>query len=492
MRLHYNNGFTLIEVLIVSTIIVIATSVTTVTYLNVQKDSRDTKKLASATSLAESLERFFERNGEYPPVASVTDPNAVTVKQMLDVPTLNSLLHPNAPSGSSVNVWKTGTTSTTNQFTYTPNTDTSDSCRTLSSSTDACMDYKIQFYKEKTGTVETIYSRYKAVVATTPPPAAPITPIVSQPDMPTITATLSGSNAVGTRSNVSCTSPATAQYAFRSRSNDGAWSTYTAWNGTTASTSVPANQGGKYDFQVKARCIDGATSSSEAISSEAVYIRPVTTPAAPTVAQATTSTTTTFSVSAVTCATGTTAEVQYKLATDWGYVGDWTMPRPSTDTHIINTESEGYEYSEEAQVRCKSNYATSAWSASGTTSYIRPVTTPGGAPSYTVVMSAGATDLVWTVIKPACHSSVVPGLYYNYYVGNGWTYNGASGWTGWRHVIVTNGGSVNIRIFPTGSAQFTAGGTAAVATEWYCINQTTGRKSSIGPRVQTPLYTYNP
>ncbi len=277
--MHKKYGFTIIELLVVIVVIGIIGTVVTLSYTNIQKQSRDSRKLASATSIAESLERYFELNGEYPTVAAVTNPNAAVVKQTLSVATINSLLSPNAPAGSNTNAWRTGTTTVSNPLTYSPNTDTSSNCLTGSTVTDACADYKLQYYKEETDTVETIYSRNRAIAATTPTP--PPAPTVTPPSTPTITAALSGSNAVGTRSDATCPVGTSTQYAFRSRTNDGRWSSYSAWSASTNSTSLAAAQGSKYGFQVKAKCLEGDYSSVEVASTEATYIRPISTPAAP-------------------------------------------------------------------------------------------------------------------------------------------------------------------------------------------------------------------
>jgi prepilin-type N-terminal cleavage/methylation domain-containing protein len=489
MKMRSRSGFTLIEIVVVITALGIIASVLTVNYLNIQKHSRDSKRIASAIIVSESLEKYYSQNGEYPSVATVTNPDAALVKQALSIPTINSLLGPSAQAGSNLNAWKSGTASASNHLTYAPNTDNSASCLTGSTAADSCIDYKLQYYKEETETIETIISRDKAAAA----PAAPTAPTITAPTAPTITAALSGSNAVGTRSDTSCRVGAQLLYAFHWRMNDGAWSNYTTWDSTTTSISTPVAQGVKYGFQVKAKCVEGDYSSAEAISGEATYTHPITTPAAPIVNQSTAGTTTTFSVNTITCPAGTTAQVQYHLTTDWGYNGAWTAPLTNSGTHIINTANQGYEYIDEAQARCTNSFDTSSWSASGTSSYISPVTPPGGASNYVATMNAGATQLTWSFTRPTCHASVTPAINWNIYVDNGWTINGLSGWTGWRNAIVTNTNMTQtVTLTPTSSPTFSSGGRSALTTEWYCINQTTSRQSTIGPRVQSATYTYTP
>ncbi len=423
------NGFTIVELVVATAVIVIIATITTLTYTNVQKDSRDSKKLASATSLAESLERYFERNGEYPTVATVTNPNATTVKQTLDVTTLSTLLGPTAAAGSNVNVWKTGNATSSNQFTYSPNTDNSDSCKTLSTAADACIDYKIQYYKEKTGTVETITSRYKAVVATTPPVTPP--PVtVNPPSTPTITAALSGSNAVGTRSNATCATSVTAQYAFRSRTNDGAWGAYSGWDSTTTTVSAAAAQGSKYGFQVKAKCVDGTAESSEVTSTEATYIRQVSAPTMTALTNSTSGNNTTWSWPAVACPAGTTATYAVNRGTDFdttgaiGWLG-WTADQSGT-TWVRDTTSQGYEYTAVVRAKCGSAYHTSVWSAeSNYSKYLRPVTAPGGAYNWSYGIYSSRTIYRWTWTAPACGLGTTQSYQWDNYIGD---VNNANGW----------------------------------------------------------------
>lgn len=271
--MNNRRGFTIIEVLVVIVVLGIMTTLSAIGYVTLQKQSRDTQRMTSAVVVSESLEKYFLDNGEYPSVPKVTDANVSTVKQLLKINNIDSFINPGLP-GSTVNIWETGSATATNMITYSPNTDTDPNCQTGSTATDVCIDYKIEYYKEKTGTTETIISRNKAI-------APPVIPPPAAPAVPTITVVLSGSNVLATSSIVTCTSPTSPQYAYRSRVNDGAWSAYSAW-GATRTASTPASQGFKHGYQFKARCIDGSLIGAEsAASTEGTYIHPIATPAAP-------------------------------------------------------------------------------------------------------------------------------------------------------------------------------------------------------------------
>lgn len=268
-------GFTLVELIVVLAILGTLTIIAVFNYTSVQRQARDEQRSADATVVAESLEKYFAKHGEYPSVTQITNSDGMAVKQLLGLTGLDSLLAP-LESGSATNSWKTGTASSTNQVTYSGNTDTSASCMTGALATDRCTDFRIQYYNEQEGTYTTITSRNKSVA---------INPVqregVVTPDAPTVNVTLVGSNATATASTVECQIGATPRYSFQSRTNDGTWSSWTAWS-TSTTSSVAASQGMKYGFRGKSQCQVGTIVSSDSpTSAEDTYIRPISTPATP-------------------------------------------------------------------------------------------------------------------------------------------------------------------------------------------------------------------
>lgn len=273
------HGFTVVELIVVIAVLAIVASLSFFGYANIQKQARDNQRMTSAVVVSESLEKYFSQHGEYPSVARVTATNAETVKQLLGITNIDSLIAHNAPNGSTTNVWRSGDANSTNRLTYYGNTDASPSCRTLTGATDVCEDYRIQYYKEKTGTVENIYSRNKSVAAT--PPPAPVAPTITPPTTPTMSVALNGSVVRGTTAASSCDVGTILQYALRSRTNDGTWSAYSAWGTTTTISSGTVAQGTKYGFQAKARCLAGDFPSAEMTSTEGTYVHPISAPTMP-------------------------------------------------------------------------------------------------------------------------------------------------------------------------------------------------------------------
>lgn len=157
-------GFTLVEVLVVVIVISMLTVMGAFYGLQIQKSSRDKTRAASIRVVQESLEKYYDKNGEYPAVSKITDANVDTVKTFLGLQNdTSSFIAPRAPSGT-INSWKSALQSNVDVYVYTGNTDTSASCLSGTSSTDSCKDFKIQYTDELSNTTKTITSRRVSTV----------------------------------------------------------------------------------------------------------------------------------------------------------------------------------------------------------------------------------------------------------------------------------------------------------------------------------------
>ena len=262
-------GFTLVELIVVIAILGLLTVIAVFNYLNVQRQARDEQRATDATVVAESLERYFAKNGEYPSVSQMTNSDGNAVRQLLGLGSIDSLLAPLATSGAT-NSWQTGTASISNQLTY--------KCKsTTPPATTPCEDFTIQYFSEQESTLVAIDSRNKT---------ASIDVIqregIVAPDAPSVSVAASGSNALATATPVACQTGTTPRYSFQSQvNNSGTWSAWGAWT-TGTTSSLAATEGSKYDFRVKAQCQTGSTVSADsATSNTASYIRQLSTPSAP-------------------------------------------------------------------------------------------------------------------------------------------------------------------------------------------------------------------
>lgn len=420
------SGFTIVELIVSIVIIGILATVSVFSFLKVQQQAHDNQRTTSATLVSDSLEKYFETHGEYPSVSSMTNSDANAVKTMLGLTTLDSLTNAGVGTSSS-NVWQAGTAGPSKLVAYSGNLDNSSTCMTATGASSVCTDYKITYYKEDTGTYETIVSRNKSssvssTVASNQQIAPPVTP--------SLTVVLSGANVLATAGTVTCQPGATVQYAFLSRTNNGTWTTG-AWT-SSATASVAAAQGVKYGYQVKAQCVlNSVDSPDSAVASEQTYTHPISTPSTISLTNSSTATTTTWSWGATSCPAGTTAYYTIASGNDYDTSGaqNWWMGWSADQTATSwarNTTSQGYNYAAKAKVKCANSFATSSWSAeSNTSTYLRPVAAPGLASGWSYAEINGRTEYDWYWTPPACGQGTAGSFQWDGYIGD---VNNANGW----------------------------------------------------------------
>lgn len=200
-----------------------------------------------------------------------------------------------------------------------------------------------------------------------------ITSPVDSPPAPVIAVVLNGANIESSISTPSTCTAGSLEYRFSYRTNDGSFGAYNTWAAATSAT-TPAIEGTKFGYQAQARCYVNVTTASSPsdVSSEVTYIRQITsTPASPTV---TTSTPDWYSTNFnwnKTCAAGLSARYQYHYYTNYGYDTGWV----ATDnlTAGYTTAKINYYYTTDVKTQCYSAYSTGPWSASNYGQYYRPV-----------------------------------------------------------------------------------------------------------------------
>ena len=264
-------GFTLVELAIVIVIIAVLASITIFTYAKVQVNARDTARASGAQAIGEALEKYYGKNGEYPSCAQMTQSGS-QVASLLNIDQ-SILLTPTAPSGTTNSITGcSNLTSGSGSDVYAYVGDGTTACSTGT----ACASYTLQYRQEATGGI--IISVQAQHQAKSSPVSAPGAPIVS--------ATMSGTNAVGTAAATTC-SVGTPQYRLHYRSTntstDGTWSAWSSWSSSQLTSTVAALQGYQYGFQAEARCYDGGnTSDASADSNIATTVRSINAPSAPT------------------------------------------------------------------------------------------------------------------------------------------------------------------------------------------------------------------
>ena len=153
------SGFTLVEMAIVIAVIGILIAVGTVSFVAIQRDARDDKRSADTLLIAEALEKYYEKNGEYPSCAMMkASPTTIANTTLRGVST-NIFKAPQAASGVTSSIVCTNPTSTSGDV-YAYLGDDGTDCATG----NFCAGWIIRYQKEN-GEVAEIQSRHGSDVA---------------------------------------------------------------------------------------------------------------------------------------------------------------------------------------------------------------------------------------------------------------------------------------------------------------------------------------
>ncbi len=232
------------------------------------------------------------------------------------------------------------------------------------------------YYYRVKAIVNSVDSDWSATVSaiTVAPPAAPSAPVIA--------VTLSGSNVLATITPVTACTAGTVQYQINSRTNDGAWTGWTAWS-TTLTATQTANDGVKYGYKAQARCYLDPDFSTTSTGTESNYIDLITTPIAPIVALTTTGVTTTYSWG-VSCPSGTNVRYQYRYTINLSTPYDSGIIATAATSVGFTTSTEGLAYTVAVSAECYNAATASGMSTAGSVSYYRPF-------SLTLIAGTGGT-----------------------------------------------------------------------------------------------------
>ena len=437
------SGFTIVEILVVISIIGILTAIGFASYSSIQSGTRDHERSSQITIISEALEKYYDQNGEYPSCTAMIDTPGNIVKNTLKGLDPAVFTAPNSTSGTN-SISCSDLASGSNNFAYIG--DGSSACLT---DNIACLQYTLKYNEESSGAPRQVNSRRTASIASG---------AVVAPSTPTITAAIDGNgHIVATVAPVTCTNAPTEEYGISSRINNDNWTGYSDWSSTilTKDLGIPA-QGNKYTFKVQARCkvnnFSYSTNTLDAI--DAVYTQQIAyTP--PQITEFNITTPNYYTVnfswdqSLAQCPTGTTSNYNYKLSVGSTLIHDWV--EPSSIPVSITMAYPGLTYSIQEKARCVSNFdnsVVSAWSPDSViASYTRSVphinvllAGGGGGGGYNNGGGGGGGGVVYSnEIATAGSYSVVVGD-----GGVGETSSNPSGGTGKNSTFINASANINI------------------------------------------------
>ena len=405
-------GFTLVEILVVVVIITVLATIGTLTYGGFQSQSRDKKREANANVIADSLERYYEKNGEYPSIADVTSTNAAEVKSLLNVSDTSALVMPNAPANTLNSLKPPTETLNPGIIAYEAKLSGKSDNAVCENKGGGCDSFILRWLEEG-GDVQTIDSRNKDRSGTLQAPANPI-----------ITASIVSGTVVGKvthDTNLSTICPiGSPEYKIIANTSDVApnWAS-TSWQPIDTKVISNPTPSTRYYFYAMTRCIssDGGEAENANIAKDELYY---------TIANMVASWDGTTAVGTISSGTSSTicestqiAEYLIQTKIDTTTAGTWT---PSTATwstsnnaRVLASGTNPRKISFKGQVRCNDvSPATTGtpYPESNIDSVISAPATPN-----LQLQSAGPPNAQWTWQSVVCPIDTAP-VYKGSFGGN--------------------------------------------------------------------------
>ncbi len=154
-------GFTIVEISVVIVILGILVSLVLVAFTRVQVNARDSVRSTRATVIADALEKYYDKNGEYPACATLSQSASTVNSTVLSGVGETTLLTPKSASGDTNSIKCSDLTSASSPDIFAYVGDTSTGCTTGA----ACISWTLKYTEEGSSTIKQIDSRRRALVA---------------------------------------------------------------------------------------------------------------------------------------------------------------------------------------------------------------------------------------------------------------------------------------------------------------------------------------
>lgn len=156
-------GFTIAEVLIVIVVLGILMTITTLGVVQYQARGRDAERASKATVIIEALEKYYDKNGEYPSCPAITASPADITSVLLPGVDPDAFRTPKSTTSETNSIKCTDLTSVADNndiFAYIG--DGSAACNTGAS----CLKWTLKYQEEASNSIKTIQSRRNTSIAT--------------------------------------------------------------------------------------------------------------------------------------------------------------------------------------------------------------------------------------------------------------------------------------------------------------------------------------
>lgn len=374
-------AYTIVEVTVVTIIISILAMIVTLSSTIVQRQSRDGERSAKSSLIANSLEKYYEENGEYPSVAAIANQNANNVKAKLGLVNPDSLIFPLNTNTTNTSI--VAANPTTSQVAYLASTtDPAANTQCQSDVNGYCDAFELRYSREADGQAVIIKSKNNSFV----PAVEPCTSgCLAPPSTPTVSGSaVSPTSIVLTSSAVTCT-VGTPEYRIRhapSAATLPAWTTET-WSTSRTKNVNPGSNTTIY-FQAAARCVGGGDTSADSVST-VQSVNAGTPPAAPTV-----------SASAVSSSQIQVSWSSVSGASSYTVTGAGTASSCTSSPCTVSGLSASTYYS--FSVTATNAFGTGPAGSAGATTQAPPCTT--GTPSISVSgTSTSAISISWAAVS---------------------------------------------------------------------------------------------
>lgn len=390
------NAFTIIELLVVIAVIGILATISIVGFSRFQASARDAQRSSKTATIAESLEKYYDANGEYPSCSALTTDATTVSKTVLTNIDTGALLAPQATSAETNSLRCTDLTGNPGEDDYYAYIgDSSTAC----ASGLACLQFTLKYRDESTGTIISIESRRQTAISTSGTPA--------------IVASSTGFNTVAASwSAVTNAMSYTLQRANNSNFTSGL--VETTHNGAS-NTVTGLSYGTTYYFRVKA---NSPSSVSPWSNTNSVTTWSMSTPSVAMTADSPTQVTANWND--ITHANS--YNIQY--STSSSFSSGVTTTTSTVSTKALTGLSAGTTYYVRVQGVNGSN--TSSW---GTGSITTTVQTPSGTPSIAASMASASVARGSAGSAGSCSAGTTLSYQMRYHSTNVAADGSWSGWT---------------------------------------------------------------